>query len=234
MKILAIIPAYNEEETISSVIEELRQIMLIDILVVNDGSKDKTSSIAHTLNVNVIDFPHNKGIGSAMKTGYQYARENGYDIAIQTDADGQHDLTRINELIKMITEEKYDLAIGSRYVVKTNYISSFCRYWGAKYFSFLIKILNHKIIRDTTSGYRAVNNKVIDFFADHYLCYYPEVPMLLELLMRNYKVCETPVEMKKRQGGKSSISFIGSIIYFFKITLICIKKYILIKIWRTE
>ncbi|MCL2050381.1 MAG: glycosyltransferase family 2 protein [Lachnospiraceae bacterium] len=229
MRVLAIIPAFNEEETIASVIKELNEYRFIDIIVINDGSDDNTYAITHSLNVNFVDFPLNKGIGTAMKVGYQFAKHNGYDIAVQIDADGQHDISRLNDLILLIKENNYDMVIGSRYVVKTNYVSSFLRYWGSKYFTFLINVLSQKIIKDTTSGFRAVNKTIIKIFADNYPSYYPEVPTLLELLMENYKICETSVEMKKRQGGKSSISFAKSIKYLFEISFICVKKWSLIK-----
>lgn len=223
IKIIAIIPAYNEEKTIAAVINELLQYEFIDILVINDGSKDRTSSIAHELNVKVIDNVKNQGIGHTMKIGYQYAKTKEYDIAIQVDADGQHDISKISELIYMIKEKNYDMVIGSRYIAKTCYKSSLLRFLGIKYFSILIFILNRILIKDITSGYRAVNNRVINYFADHYPPYYPEVPMISNLASLNYKICEISVEMHKRQAGKSSISLINGIYYFFKITYVCIK-----------
>jgi len=224
IKVLAIIPAYNEEKTIASVINELKTHKFIDILVINDGSRDSTSKIAHSLCVEVIDSIENQGIGSAMKKGYQFANNNGYDIAIQVDADGQHDISKINELILVIKENNFDMVIGSRYIEKTQYVPSIFRHLGAKYFSFFIFLLHKKTIKDTTSGYRVVNKLLINYFAEYYPSYYPEVPMLSRLIDLKYKICEIPVEMKKRQGGKSSISFWDSFYYVIKITYICIRE----------
>lgn len=231
MKILAIIPAYNEESTIANVIKDILDYEYIDVLVINDGSIDKTSLIARSFGIDVIDNPVNYGIGKTMRIGYQYANQNAYDIAVQVDADGQHDVSRLGLLIKSLNNNGYDMVIGSRYVAKTSYESSRFRYYGSKYFSWLIYILTSKKIADTTSGYRAVNKQVIAYFDKNYPDYYPEIPMLSKLLLDGFRVKEISVEMKKRQGGVSSISFIDSVAYFFMISFICIR--IRLKVRRT-
>lgn len=220
---LAIIPAYNEEATIADVIKSILNYDNIDILVINDGSSDNTSTVARLFDVIVIDNPQNYGIGKTMRIGYQYAKDNFYDIAIQIDGDGQHDVSRLGSLIEMLVLKKCNMVIGSRYVTKTSYESSKFRYFGSKYFSWLVYLLTYQKISDTTSGYRAINKDIINYFAENYPDYYPEVPMLTKLLLKRYKVTEMAVEMKKRQGGKSSISLIDSITYFFKISFICFK-----------
>jgi glycosyltransferase involved in cell wall biosynthesis len=229
MKVIAIIPAFNEEATIKTVIQEIKQNEGIDIIVINDGSKDRTSALASDTGVTVIDFPKNKGIGKAMQAGYQYAVEHGYGIAIQVDADGQHDTKKLPELISKIRDDKYDMVIGSRYVVKTKYVSSFFRYLGIKYCSLIIFILHRIRIKDPTSGFRAVNRKIMQHYLMCYIDDYPEVPSLSYLLHHYYKICEIPVEMRKRQGGKSSISFADSFVYFIKVTCACIKGFINIR-----
>lgn len=223
MKILIIIPAYNEAETIVNVIKEIQKYKKLDIVVVNDGSKDMTSYLARNMNVNVIDHTINKGIGAAMKTGFRYAAKNNYDIAVQVDADGQHDISMLKELISMVCEGKYDVVIGSRYISKTKYNSTKYRLMGIKYCSFLIYVLSGNRIKDPTSGFRAFNRRVIDYCILHYIDDYPEVPILFQLIKQGYKIHEIPVEMKRRQGGKSSITFFDSIVYFIRITYICIK-----------
>lgn len=223
MKILAIIPAYNEEATIADVIKSILNYDYIDVLVINDGSSDNTSKIARSFGVIVIDNDQNYGIGKTMRIGYQYAKHNSYDIAIQIDGDGQHDVSRLDSLIEKLVSKKCNMVIGSRYVTKTNYKSSKVRYYGSKYFSWLVYLLTCQKISDTTSGYRAINKELISYFAEEYPDYYPEVPMLTKLLLKRYKVTEMAVEMKKRQGGKSSISLIDSVTYFFKISFICFK-----------
>lgn len=225
MKEIVIIPALNEETTIGAVIREIKRHRNVVILVVNDGSKDRTAENAQKEGAIVLTLRKNQGIGIAMKTGYQYALDHDFDIAVQVDADGQHDIGKLSDLISKIEDEKYDIAIGSRYVVKTNYRASIFRYIGIKYCSLLIRFLHNITINDPTSGYRAINREVMNFFVSNYLSDYPEVPSLSNLIVNNYSVCEIPVEMRQRQGGKSSISIFDSIIYFSKITKACFNNY---------
>lgn len=230
MKVLVIIPAYNEEKTIANVIQDLKKYNYIDILVINDGSKDNTSFVARNMNVVVLDHASNQGIGASMRTGFKYARTHDYDIVIQVDADGQHDISRLGEIIAKVRDEGYDMVIGSRFISKTKYNSTPYRWLGIKYCSWLIKLINRTCIKDPTSGYRAMSKYAIDFCVEHYINDYPEVPILSQLIQSGYKVCEISVEMKKRQGGKSSITFIDSIIYFVRITFICIRNNLAIRI----
>ncbi len=224
MKVIAIIPAYNEEKTIGNVIDEIRKKSDIDIVVVSDGSKDYTAKVARKKGAKVIELKKNHGVGYAMRTGYQYANRNNYDIAVQVDADGQHDINYLDKLINHICEGDYDMVIGSRFVKKTDYSAPFFRYIGIQYFSFLIYLLHKKNIKDTTSGYRAVNKKMIHYFADYYPSGYPEVIILSLLLENCRKVCEIPVGMRERQAGKSSITWQRAICYFFSVTFLCIKQ----------
>ncbi|ABN54294.1 MAG TPA: glycosyltransferase family 2 protein [Hungateiclostridium thermocellum] len=220
MKILVIIPAYNEEATIKNVIQRIKLKMpQADILVVNDGSKDNTSRKAKTAGAKVIDLPYNLGIGGAMQTGYLYAKENGYDIAVQVDGDGQHDPSYIKELIEPIINNSADVVVGSRYISKTNYKSSVFRRMGMIFFSFLVSTLTNQKFKDTTSGFRAVNKEVINYFSNHYPVDYPEVDVLIRLKKRNFRIAELPVEMYKRQGGKSSITTFRSLYYMLKVSL---------------
>lgn len=229
MKVIAIIPAFNEEKTIGNVIDEIRKKSNVDIIVVCDGSKDYTAEVARRKGVKVIELKKNHGVGYAMRTGYQYAKKNNYDIAVQVDADEQHDINYLEKLIVSICEGNYDMVIGSRFVKKTDYSAPLFRYIGIKYFSFLIYLLHKRIIKDTTSGYRAVNKKMIHYFADHYPSGYPEVIILSLLLENCSRVCEIPVGMRERQAGKSSITWRRTIFYFFSVTFICIKQKIIRK-----
>lgn len=229
MRVIVIIPAYNEEKSIGDVIDEVKQKSNADIVVINDGSKDCTASIARKKGVKVIALKDNHGIGYAMRKGYLYAKRNDYDIAIQVDADGQHDIDSLNRLIIYICKKNYDMVIGSRFVEKTNYSASFFRYMGIRYFSFLIYLLHGKVVKDTTSGYRAVNKKMIHFFAEQYPSGYPEVPTLSMLFENSRRVCEIPVQMRERQAGKSSITCWKAVCYFFTVTFICIKQKIVFR-----
>ncbi|MFZ5986086.1 MAG: glycosyltransferase family 2 protein [Bacillota bacterium] len=220
MKILTIIPAYNEEKTIGNVVRRISiHAPQADILVVNDGSKDNTSERAREAGATVIELPYNLGIGGAMQTGYIYARDNDYDVAIQVDADGQHDPSFINDLLEPILSNTADVVLGSRYVSKTCYRSAVFRRMGMIFFSFLVSILINQKLKDTTSGFRAVNKKVISFFANCYPVDYPEVDVLVKLKRNNFKITELAVQMFERQGGKSSITTLRSLYYMIKVSL---------------
>jgi glycosyltransferase involved in cell wall biosynthesis len=220
LKILVIIPAYNEEESIAAVISQVRHHRPDSgIVVINDGSTDFTAQRASEAGAAVIDLPFNLGIGGAMQTGYLYAFKNKYEIAIQVDGDGQHDPSYINKLLEPIFQGKADMVIGSRYIQETAYRSSFCRRSGMIFFSALVNLLTGKKIKDTTSGFRAVNKKVIKYFSEHYPTDYPEVDVLVKLHRKKFKVVELPVEMYTRKGGRSSITPVRSLYYLLKVSL---------------
>lgn len=219
MKILAIVPAFNEEEGLKQVAAQFKDIDFVDILVINDCSNDHTSDLGRKLGFNVIDLPCNLGIGGAVQTGYKYAWENGYDIAIQVDGDGQHNPSYINDLIRPINDGKADLVIGSRFLKKEGFQSSFMRRAGINYLSFLIDLLEKKRITDPTSGFRACNRKVIERFSKRYPNDYPEPESIAYLLRNNFKIEEVPVIMNERFGGESSITSFKSVYYMIKVSL---------------
>lgn len=218
-RVLVIIPAYNEEEAIRNVIRRIKGSARVDVVVVNDGSKDRTAQMALSEGVRVISLPLNLGIGGAMQTGYLFARDNNYDIAIQVDADGQHDPVYLDKLIEPVTQGICDMAIGSRYVEKTAYRSSLSRRVGMIFFSWLVWVLTRQKVKDTTSGFRAVNRNIIKYFAASYPTDYPEVDVLVRLHKKRFKVMEIPVEMQERQGGSSSITPLKSAYYMIKVSL---------------
>lgn len=219
-KIIILIPAYNEEKSIKDVIEKTKKnISEADILVINDGSKDQTAQKASEAGAIVVELPFNLGIGGAMQTGYLYAKQNNYDIAIQCDGDGQHDPVYIRNIIEPIIQDNADMVVGSRYLQKTLYKSKFMRRIGILFFSGFVSMLIGKKITDPTSGFRAVNQKIIEYFARKYPLDYPEVDVLVRLNNHNFRIMEVPVEMKERQGGRSSITPLRSIYYMTKVSL---------------
>ena len=220
MKILVIIPAYNEEKSISKFIMDIynQKIKDLDILVINDASSDNTKFEAQKLGVNVVDLPINLGIGGAVQTGYIYAYNNNYDVAIQFDGDGQHMAKYLKDMIKTIINENYDMVVGSRFINNSNYKPSIYRKLGINFFSSLVSILGRKKVFDTTSGYRAVNNSVIKEFVEYYSKDYPEVETLSYIIRKGFKVKEIPVEINYRESGKSSITPLKSIYYMLKVT----------------
>lgn len=222
MKILLIIPAYNEEENILNTVKAIEEFgHELDYIVINDGSKDNTLKILKENNINHINLIHNLGIGGAVQTGYKYALENNYDIAIQFDGDGQHDVSYVPQICKPIIDKKADMVIGTRYLDKSSseFQSTFMRRLGSKIISTFIKIFCGKKITDPTSGFRAGNREVIKEFALEYPTEYPEPESTVELLVNKYKVVEVPVSMNERTGGVSSIRFGKTVDYMIKVVL---------------
>lgn len=206
-KILLIIPTYNEEKSIQKTINAVLDANY-DYIIVNDGSTDATKKILDRNNYNYIDLLTNLGIGGAVQTGYKYAYENNYDIAVQFDADGQHDASYIQKLIQPIEKNEADLVIGSCFIDKTakTQRSSKIRRLGIYFLSGTIKLFSGKRIYDPTSGFRAANREVIECFANDYPLEYPEPISNYELLKsHHYKIKEVSVKMNKRTAGRSSI-----------------------------
>ena len=220
-KVLLIIPAYNEEENILKTCNNIKKENKdLDFIVINDGSKDNTLKILKENNLPHINLIHNLGIGGAVQTGYKYALENNYDIAIQFDGDGQHDVRYVNKLIKPILDGEADFTIGSRFVEElSTFKSSKARRIGINIISFFIKLFTGKKIYDTTSGFRAVNKDIIRFFAMYYPIEYPEPVSTTELLKQGKRVKEVSVEMNEREGGVSSIRAWKNAYYMFNVIL---------------
>ncbi|MYL49393.1 glycosyltransferase [Halobacillus litoralis] len=218
MKVLIIIPAYNEEDSIYDTVQSVKASTDYDYIVINDGSKDRTPYILEENGIHHLTLPNNLGIGGAMQTGYKYALRNGYDYAIQLDADGQHNPVDLRNLIDEIENTGYDMIIGSRFVERSGYRGSITRRIGIYYFYAMLKLLTRIRITDPTSGYRVANRKVIQEFANHYPIDYPEVEVLVHLTKKKFKIKEIKVEMNNRQGGQSSITPIKSIYYMTKVT----------------
>ena len=212
MKTLVIIPAYNEEEAIVETINNLKKCCdgMVDYVIINDCSKDNTLKKCNENNFNVINLPINLGIGGAVQTGYKYAYRFGYDIAIQMDADGQHDPKYISEIIEKIKAGN-DMVIGSRFIEKNGFQSTFVRRIGINLYSKIIKLFTGKVIKDTTSGYRAVNKKIIKIFANNYPVDYPEPETDAFIAKNKFEIFELPMQMKERDTGSSSITPIKSI-----------------------
>lgn len=220
MKVLVIVPAYNEEESIKKVVNEIKSKNKdVDVIVVNDGSKDNTVKEAKNTEALVVDLPCNLGIGGAVQTGYLYAYNNNYDIAIQIDGDGQHDPSYIKQMVEIIQKKQADMVIGSRFIEKTGYKQTFMRKLGNNVLSFIIRILTGKKIYDTTSGYRASNREIIKRFANSYPFDYPEPDTNLQLIVSKKVIKEIPVEMRQRTTGKSFASPLKSVQYMIKVSL---------------
>lgn len=220
MKILVIIPAYNEEKNIVRTVENLKkECPDIDYVVINDCSKDSTEEVLKQKNFNYISLPVNLGIGGGVQTGYKYAVLNDYDIAIQFDGDGQHDAACINKLIKPIIDGKADMTIGSRFIEKKGFQTSFMRRFGILVLKIILKICSKQTITDATSGFRATSKDLTRRFSKIYAEDYPEPEAIVDAVLNGYKVSEVPVIMHERQEGESSINAVKSVYYMIKVSL---------------
>lgn len=226
MKVLLIIPAYNEEENILKTYHTIIEYnhnnnINYDIIVINDGSRDKTEEICRKNHIPTINLIHNLGIGGAVQTGYKYAYDHNYDIAVQYDGDGQHDIKYVEKIIKPIIDGQADFIIGSRFIKKEkdNFNSTIFRRIGINIISFCIKLVCHKKIYDTTSGFRACNRKIIEEFKNDYPFEYPEPITTVELIKKGYSIDEITVKMNEREGGVSSIRTWKTIYYMVNVIL---------------
>ncbi len=222
VKILLIIPAFNEQENIKRTIEKIKAYSQeIDYIVIDDGSTDNTLNILKENKINHIHLIHNLGIGGAVQTGYKYANENNYDIAVQFDGDGQHDMNYVTKICEPLVQGQADMSIGTRYLDKktSKFQSTFMRRFGSNIISIFIKIFTGKKITDPTSGFRAVNKKVIEEFATNYPTEYPEPESTVSLLVNGYRVKEVSVSMNERLAGNSSIRFWKPADYMIKVIL---------------
>ncbi len=220
MKILVIVPAYNEEKSLPGVVLDLREhAASADVLVVDDGSRDATARIAVELGVTVLRLPFNLGIGGAMQAGYLYADRQGYDVAVQFDGDGQHKAEEIEKLLQPIASGSADIVAGSRFLIPGGYQAPLTRKIGMWIFSFLLSRILDTRVTDTTSGFRAANRRVIEYFSRHYPEDYPEVETLVLLHKKGNRILEVPVMMRERTGGRSSITATRSVYYMVKVLL---------------
>lgn len=220
MKILVIIPAFNESENIEDVIRNLKiSCPEVDYLVVNDCSQDNTKEILRDSCASYINLPVNLGIGGAVQAGYVYALEHNYDIAIQMDGDGQHNPEYIGELVEPIRNNEADSVIGSRFIKNEGFQSSGLRRFGINFLSLLIRMTCGIRIYDVTSGFRAVNREYIRFFASEYAQDYPEPEAIVTSTLHGARIKEIPVVMSERMGGTSSINGFKSVYYMIKVSI---------------
>ncbi|MBQ8267418.1 MAG: glycosyltransferase family 2 protein [Clostridia bacterium] len=220
MKVLIIIPAYNESENIERVVKNIQNnCPEYDYLIINDCSTDNTAQICKENGFNYIDLCCNLGIGGGVQSGYIYAHRNGYDYAVQIDGDGQHDPQYISQMIETLEKEKADMVVGSRFITKEGFQSSGMRRFGINFLSALIRLVCGAQVKDVTSGFRVVNRDYIEFFSKEYADDYPEPEAIVAVTLSGGKVVEAPVVMYEREGGVPSISPFKSIYYMIKVSL---------------
>ena len=218
-KVLVIVPAHNEELNLVATLKELESnAPFADVLVVDDFSSDKTILVAEQNGAKVVRLPFNLGIGGAVQTGYKYAIYNGYDIAVQGDADGQHNTSCLLNLINLLLENKADIVIGSRYLNENPLRVSLIRDVGIRYFSWLTSKVIGKKITDCTSGFRAINKKALTYFSENYPVDFPDAEALILAYKAGLRITELPAKFRKRVNGKSSLSLLRFLYYPIKET----------------
>jgi glycosyltransferase involved in cell wall biosynthesis len=220
-RIVAVVPAYDEEGAIGSVVGEIRAFdPTIDVVVVDDGSTDSTAAAAAAAGAAVVRLPFNLGIGAAVQTGFRYALERGYDVAVRLDGDGQHDPAELPKLLAPLARDEADVVTGSRFRdAESGYRPPLARRLGITWFARLVSLLSGQRVTDTTSGFQALNRRGIALFASDYPSDYPEVEATVLLLKHRLRLVEVPVRMREREHGSSSITFLRSLYYAIKVTL---------------
>ncbi len=220
MKVLIIIPAYNEQKNLENVVYNLKKaVPEMDYLIIDDCSRDSTAEICKKNGYNFVSLPINLGIGGGVQTGYKYALEHNYDIAIQHDGDGQHDPAYIKKVVQPLIDGQADITIGSRFIEKEGFQSSISRRIGIKFLSKLIQICCGARVKDVTSGFRAVDKEYIRFYAEEYPSDYPEPEAIVSASLNGARIQEIPVVMKERENGVSSINLKRSIYYMIKVSI---------------
>lgn len=218
-KTLVIIPTYNEESTLRDVVCRIKNTLPeSNVLVINDGSTDNTSGIAKSSGAMVLDLPYNLGVGNTIQTGFLFAIQRGYDIVVRLDADGQHRPEDAKSLMEPVLNGGADMTVGSRFLLSNGgFKSTLVRRAGIRFFSTLVSLIIRKRVTDPTSGFQAMNEKVVRFFTQEYPPDYPEVEALVLANKAGFTVKEVPVEMLERKGGQSSINFLNSIYYVLEV-----------------
>ncbi len=223
VKRIAIVPAFNEEESVTAVIDEIRAFDPdFEVVVVDDGSTDGTTAAATGLGAHVVRLPFNLGIGGAVQTGFRYAFENGFQLAVRVDGDGQHDPAQLGLLLGPILADEADIAIGSRFretLEGDSFRSSRTRRLGISILAWTVSILVRRRITDPTSGFQAMNRRAIALFAADYPHDYPEVEAALMVHKHELRMTEVPVQMRERAAGQSSIGALASVYYMVKVML---------------
>lgn len=218
-RVLIAIPAYREEKMIGAVVGAVRRLHPYDVLVVNDGSPDGTSAAARRAGAIVVDLPCNLGIGGAVQTAFLYALDHGYDAVVRLDGDGQHEPGDISRVLEPILSGRAEAAIGSRFLSETRYRTPFFRMAGIRFFRLLVNLFTGYRVTDPTSGFFAVNRRLLEFYSTQYPSDYPEVDSYILMHRLKVRAVEVPARMYEREEGRSSITPFRAIYYMVKVTL---------------
>ncbi|MFF4424015.1 MULTISPECIES: glycosyltransferase family 2 protein [Streptomyces] len=222
-RVLIILPAWNEEDGLPSVLREIQQqLPYVDTLVVDDGSADNTAEVARAAGSAVAQLPFNLGVGGAMRLGYRYAQQHGYDVAIQVDADGQHDPAYVPALLERLAVGDADLVIGARFAGDGDYTVRGPRKWAMSLLSVVLSRITRTKLTDTTSGFRACNRPLIEFFARWYPVEYlgDTIESMVGAARSGFTVRQIPVAMRERTTGRPSASPFRAMVYLTRAGLV--------------
>jgi glycosyltransferase involved in cell wall biosynthesis len=220
--VLIVIPAWNEEETIASVLEEVaREVPHADVLVVNDGSTDRTTHVVAATGTRVLDLPINLGVGGAMRAGFKFARRHGYSVVVQLDADGQHNPADVPLLVKTLSAANADIVIGARFAGVDSYEVRGPRWWAMRVLSAILSRIARTKLTDTTSGFKAHSRRAVELFAADYPAEYlgDTVEALVIAARAHLVVTQASVTMRPRQGGRASHSPIKAAVFLGRAAL---------------
>ncbi len=221
-RVLVIVPAFNEAANLPGALADLAEhAPSADVVVVDDGSTDETANAARACGVKVLSLPCNLGVGGAMQTGYRYAHANGYDVAVQFDADGQHRADQVEALADQVVAHGADLAVGSRLLEPAGYRFPLARYLGSRMLAGLVSLIARRRITDPTSGFRAASRRAIRFFAHHYPQTYlgDTAEALVWVARQRMKIEEIPTPMRPRASGASTAGNLNGLCHMMRITL---------------
>ncbi len=219
-ELMILIPAFNEERTVGSVVEEVRTVMPgVPVLVVDDCSEDGTRSAARFAGADVLSLPHHLGLGGAVQAGYRLAFELGYDFVIRVDGDGQHDPRDIPGILETLKKAGCEMVIGSRFVDGTGEHTSVVRAVGIFLFRAVLRPILGKPVRDPTSGFVGVNRTALALFSRSFPLEYPEIEALVVLQRKRFRFVEVPCHMRPRRAGRSSITATRSLYYLAHVLL---------------
>jgi hypothetical protein len=217
---IAIVPAFNEERNIGRVLDELRAFdPQLEVVVVSDGSLDRTAEVAAEHGAHVVQLPFNLGIGGAVQTGFRYARDNGYQLVVRCDGDGQHDPSELPKVLAPVLAGEADIAVGSRFAGGEGYRSSATRRIGIRLLALVVSAIARQRVTDTTSGFQALNRRALELFALDYPHDYPEVEGMVMTIKHRLTLVEVPVRMREREHGRSSITALRSVYYMLKVSI---------------
>lgn len=218
--LLVVVPAFNEEASLAGLLAEIRSALPgTPVLVVSDGSTDRTTAVARASGVRVLDLPHNLGVGGAVQAGFQFAIRNGYGAVLRMDGDGQHPPAEAMKLVRRMAETGADLVVGSRFGTTRECVSSRFRYAGIRSLALFLSVICRARVTDPTSGFWLVSRPLLDYFARYYPADYPEPEALALLRRQGYAFAEAPVLFRERQGGTSSIGSWDALYYVVKVGL---------------